>query len=203
MNVDERWAKHNKKLNSISNDISFLKHPYFKRFIIMPLKRNTEMCLREIDILLNNFNFNDKINVLEVGAGFGNFCRLMHNKCNINNYTILDTPSMIRFSSSFLNHHNIKCNFITSENYENVFNLKFDLFVSNICISETPEEYRENLLENVFPNCKNLYMIDGCKEEYNIWLKNKIKKHFNDVSINPISYEICLQKHQNLYIGKN
>src|SRR5690606_11790145 len=145
------------------------------------------------------------MSVLEVGAGFGNFCKLLYETTKPKSYTILDTRSMIRFSRAYLAHHNVPCSFVESENIENLHGYKFDLFISNICLSETPDDYRQMIIDNIWPNCKRLFVIDGCRTtkegRYNEWLGWQVKNHFPVSVIQDMPYSICKQKHQSLYIG--
>ena len=209
--LDDRWKEHDINIKNIASDtIDFLNNPYFGIFVKMPLKKNTKMSKNEVKVLLKQFPKLKDIRVLEVGAGFGNFCRILSKKVKVSKYTILDISSMLRFSKTFLKHHNIKCNFVSIDDFEMLFDENFDLFVSNICLSETPREYRETFLNGVLPNCARLYIINADKRAhpdldggyFNAWLEETIRKFFNRVVIKPISYNICFQKYCNLYIGE-
>ncbi len=209
--LDDRWKNHDVNLKNISSDtIDFLNNPYFGIFVRMPLKTNTKMSKNEVKVLVKQFPKMKDISVLEVGAGFGNFCRILSKKVKVSKYTILDTNTMLRFSKTFLMYYNIECNFVSTNNFEMIFDEKFDLFISNICLSETPREYREVLLNNVLPNCARLYIINADKRahptldggHFNEWLEDTIRKYFKRVIIKPIPYNICYQKYCNLYIGE-
>ena len=204
--TDDRWNRHNQEIDNLPEDWRDLSRlSYFRQFVVWPLNKNTKVMQTEVDELLVRLKV-ENANVLEMGAGFGNFCRCFNNKTKLGSYSILDTPSMLRFSKSFLQHHKISCEFISVENYRSLFGRKFDLFVSNICISETPEDYRNDVLDNIWPNCKKLFVIDGDGRPgslFNDWLEVKVKNHFKKVIIEEMPYKKCRQKNQKLFIGES
>ena len=58
-----------------------------------------------------------------------------------------------------------------------------DLFISNYCISETPREYQNRVLEEIVPVAKNIFMLDGDKKsDYEQRLTKALKDNFNKVS---------------------
>ena len=201
---DDRWKKHNERLDKIKigEGLSFLEEPYLRKFLSWPIGRLASKVFFEIDRLKKEFNSNE-FEVLEVGAGIGYFCKTLSERKLVKNYTILDSKSMSRLSKAFLDHFKIPCNFISVEEYESLFDKKFDLFVSRLCISECPQDYREKLLENVLPNCKRLFMVDGCKQEYNDWLLETLNKHYSKVVVEKIPYKKIHQHNQSFYIGYN
>jgi len=210
--VDDRWKKHNNILDKIpSESLSFLKNPYFSKIITMPLKKNTKMCRRELKILLNHFKDLRNVNVLEVGAGFGNFCRVFCKKIKVSSYTILDTSIMLKFAKTFLSHHRVNCvNYVGIDKFKTLFDMKFNLFISITCMSETPKDYRTSLLNNIFPNCDRIFMIEADKRahpklnggHFNEWFEKTIRQYFSRVKIEEIPYEICYQKHSHIFTGE-
>jgi SAM-dependent methyltransferase len=203
--TDKRWDRHNQKIDAIPCDsIDFLKNKYFGKFVVMPFERNTKIMMNEIDLLIEHLPNLCNIKVLEVGAGFGNFCRLFQEKTKVIEYTILDTPSMLRFSKTFLGYYKTPCNFVETDKFKELLNSKFDLFVSNFCISETPAEYREQVLEDILPNCKYAFLIDGDGKnpKFDEWLENKLHKHFEKVCVQKIPKELCLQINQKVFVGE-
>lgn len=190
--------------------MNFLNNKIFYKFITLPLSKNTKACQNEIELMLKFFPNLSDIDVLEVGAGFGNFCRVLNSTIKIKSYTILDTESMQRFAKTFLRHFNINVTFVTTMEFKSLFSRKFDIFISNTCLSETPFSYRKDLLSNVLPYYKKIFVIDADrrahpyldKGKFNIWLEKTIKKHFSKVQIKRIPYKTCFQKFTLLYIGE-
>jgi len=180
--LTDTWTTYNKKLDDIKlesiSDIE--KSKVLGGCMILPLSLNTTLMNTEID-LLEKFIQIDNFSILELGAGFGNYCKVLHEKANIKKYTILDTPSMLRFSKFYLNAFNIPCTFIESDKYEEIGNETFDLFISNICLSEIPTEFLESLLAFVLPKCDKLAVIDDRNSPFRDWFLSFVDslKHFS------------------------
>jgi phospholipid N-methyltransferase len=123
--------------------------------------------------------------VLEVGPGTGNFALMLMRSFSIKEYTILDLKKNMGDSMRLLQENNLSGTFIESKNYKQTFNKSYDLFVSNMCLSEVPNYYREDIFNNVLPNCKNVFIIDGDVDQitYNNWLKESIAKYFKVINI--------------------
>lgn len=199
--VSDEWEEKNKELDELPCDYNFIiDNIYFKKFIISPFKMNTYIMHNEVTVLRSFINAWDK-NILEVGAGYGNFCRCLHDRVQVEDYTILDTKSMIRFSKSFLAHYDIPCTFVESDRYKDLFDKKFDLLVSNICLSELPVDYREDLLNGVLPNCDSVFIIDSGYVGFSSWLEQKITKFFTDVCFLEIPDLVSAQKNQRIFSG--
>jgi len=133
----------------------------------------------------------------------------------VDQYTILDTSTMLRFSCKFLEHFGYEnVEYIEAENFKKVFGRSYDLFVSFICLSETPHWYREKILSNTLPNTKSLFVIDGhgpyrknlSTEEntpgFNNWLTNTIRWNFPRFKKKRSLAKIHHQEFQYMFIGK-
>jgi len=140
--------------------------------------------------------------VLEVGPGTGKFAVQLINEHNIKKYTVLDIERNIMDSVNYINSKklNIDLSYIYAERCYEAFDKKFDLLVSNICIPETPKEYRRDLLNNIIPNCKSAMIIGqlkegrpvgGSGEDYERWIKGLFDKNFKTVKCNLTSYKNC------------
>lgn len=123
--------------------------------------------------------------VLEVGPGTGSYAGKLHDGYAIKQYTILDIESSINDSKSYLTGRGLDCEFVLSRDYEVLFNRKFDLFVSNLCLSETPSYYHTNIFNNILPNCERIMIIDGDDylEGYNDLLMEAVKSTFTKVDV--------------------
>ena len=83
---------------------------------------------------------------------------------------------------------------MTSQDYDILFNKNFDILISNVCLSETPDYYRENILNNILKNCKYTFIIDGdgYKVDYNKWLLDTVGKYFEKVTSIESGYAKCM-----------
>jgi len=200
--ISEKWEKHNKKIDLLSTNIDdFFDNNYFKEFTVWPFRYNTVVMHQEISLLFSHFDVKN-YSILEVGACFGNFCRCLCERTSVESYTILDTINMLRFSKTFLGVCNINTVFVESDLYTTLFDKKFDLLISNICISELPELYANDLLDNVLPNCKSVFIIDSAIKEFRVWLETKLIKYFDESSFYNIPDSLSLQTNQKLFLGR-
>lgn len=198
--MNDGWQKADEELKKLSlENLAFLNSSIIKRTIITPLSANTAMCEKEILAPLMKYHKNlDGCSILEVGAGYGNFCRIFHKVITPSKYTILDIDGMLRCSKAFLKHHNVPCEFIPVHHYKQL-NARFDLVVSTICLAETPSEYKKDLIRKVFVNCNRCLVTNhqddketekGLEEIYPSLLK-----------IPGIISTVGSQKNQTIYIG--
>lgn len=126
--------------------------------------------------------------VLEVGPGTGLFAKRMMERFDITSYSILDIETKIGDSMRMLD--GMGCDFFVSQDYASLFGRDFDLFVSNVCLPETPGYYRETLCEGVFPGCRSAFVIGGGAkgDPYNEWIKKVFGSHFKHVSVADTGY---------------
>ena len=151
---------------------------------------NTAMCLYQLRLMFTNLNY-DCYNktfapkTIEIGAGYGNLCRLFKCFFPITHYTIVDTPSMGRLSNHFLGQHKVSFEFWTNEQISQMAGIPFDLFISSFCLSETPKDYCDYVLYNIALNCNDIFIIDGGKgeEKFIDYLTNFLYANFDDVKI--------------------
>ncbi len=135
--------------------------------------------------------------VLEVGAGDGEFAFRTAQKHAVREYVILDLPENL---TGAVSRARLACDNVIGvpvEQNETLFQQEFDLFVSNICLPETPKTYREALLNNVIPHCKSAMVLgqlsgpwdpDG---SYEGWLTDLFRSVYSTVIIEPIQYADC------------
>jgi len=142
--------------------------------------------LRKVDI---NFT-----SVLEIGPGDGAFARQLIKERDITSYTFLDIPKGLDLlKKSFKD----TVNYVSCFDYEDLFDTKFDLFVSNICIPETPKNYRESLISNVLPNCKSAMILGQLEgpwdtdKDYKKFIMSNFNDNFENVLVSPINYCNC------------
>lgn len=135
-------------------------------------------------------------NVIEIGPGNGKFACLLSKKYSIKKYTLLDLERVVHHSETRMRKYNpevlIEVNF--AEEFEKCFFKKYDLLVSNVCIPETPKEYRRTLLNNLIPNCKSSIIIgqlDETGEGYKKWIINLFEENYDNVLCDLTDYKNC------------
>ena len=135
--------------------------------------------------------------VLEIGPGSGLFAEMLIESYDITDYTVLDLEKNIFHSVSRLINKKINLDYVFSQNYKDLFDRKFDILISNVVIPETPKEYREDLLNNVIPNCNSAFIIGQLigpwakGEEYKNWILNLFNSNFNNHHYELTPYKNC------------
>lgn len=130
--------------------------------------------------------------VLEVGPGTGQFAKMMFARFDISSYTVLDLEENISDSQMLLTEAGLECDAVVSQDYESLFDKQFDLFVSNVCLPETPDYYRVNLCSNVLPRCNFAFIIGGDDKNeadgYGKWIRDLFNCTFSQVAELPTGY---------------
>jgi len=130
-----------------------------------------------------------KGSVLEIGPGTGEFARRMFETYDITEYSILDLESHIDDSRRLLDSHNLKANYVFSQNYLQLADSDFTLFVSNVCLPEVPEYYRQDLVDKIFPHCEMAFVIGGNEfSNYNEWIQGEFWRFFENVTMGTTGY---------------
>lgn len=186
--IDDRWEKLCEQLDALDvNTMSWLDSPVVRRTITSPVVKNTHLRCDEIFQMKKAFGELENLSILEMGGGYGNCCKVMCDREMVSSYTLLDTPHMLRLAKRFLKEHNVSCNLVSCHDVESLYGAEFDLFIAATCMSETPQEYRNQIVENIWPNCKRLFVTNADQRahpdlddgNWDEWLENAINRHFN------------------------
>lgn len=116
---------------------------------------------------ISNWFHKDEINIIEIGGGYGGLCFYLKNIIsNFKiNYTIVDLPNANILQSMFLSKQEINCDLVSCFELNNLLNKKFDLVISNYCLSELSSENRKEYFNKV---------ICYCDKEFYVWNSNDL-----------------------------
>jgi hypothetical protein len=153
----------------------------------------SNVAVAEINLLRKNWRL-DGLSIIEIGGGYGAYCETFYNFAKVKDYTIVDTKSMLRFAKAYLKEKNIPCTFIDTEG--ELPNTQYDLLISNICISEIPEEHAKGMLAKLFKQVQKVAIIDTEMK----WLEDLIKENFDIAS--KMDCPECLQANHYIYRGE-
>jgi len=101
-------------------------------------------------------NFPVLSSVLEIGCGYGGLANEILNRISVS-YTVVENRLMLNQAKRFLGD---RAEYVAAAKIKNLRNREFTLFISNFCLSETPFEYREYVINNILKNCKKAFIID-------------------------------------------
>lgn len=123
-----------------------------------------------------------KIKIVEIGGGYGGLCLFIKKifKDYDVEYTIVDLPEPGILQKKYLSAVNQSSTRVVScFDIDTLANEKFDLVISNYCISEISEENKNQYFEKIIVNCdKKFFVWNYLTIESNsiIWKNLKVKK---------------------------
>ena len=150
----------------------------------------------------SKLNITEKINVVEIGAGYGGQSVILDKIINIENYLFVDLKEVNLLIDRFLN--NFKVNFNYSfKSLEDDFqdNFEFDLIISNYAFSELPRNLQNLALNKIINKSRSGYMIVNSHnlekafflKKYNFYTIDELK----EIISNLIVLEEKPQSHKN------
>lgn len=125
--------------------------------------------------------------ILEIGCGYGGLCSEILKRVSIS-YTVIDNEKMLKQAKKFLGE---EIEYIDATEIDSILNRKFDLLISNFCLTETPLEYLEYVLKNIIKNCQQILITDSEDE----LLEKYLKEYFT------ITKTVHGTKAQFMYVG--
>lgn len=99
--------------------------------------------------------------ILEIGCGYGGLAHEILKEKKVS-YTVVDNKIMLAQAKRLLGD---KIEYIEASFIETLHGRKFGLFISHWCLSETPAEYREYILEHIIKNCQKISVMDFQDEQ--------------------------------------
>lgn len=150
--------------NVIKNDLlgNSKKHKYkiYNEFVnISPSTLYYTKIWSDIILL---FGTTKKMNIVEIGGGYGGQCLVGKYFSDFASYTIYDLEEANLLQQKYLSKNNINnVSFFSSPTKNNNINkiLKYDLLISNYAFSELNRHIQEEYLNKVLLNSSNGYMI--------------------------------------------
>jgi len=105
-----------------------------------------------------NCKVEDMDTIFEFGGGYGRLCKLIHDLGFKGNYTIYDLTKFSELQKYYLEHFNIKINYMTSvEDLKDIKAYKDSLLIATWSLSEVPIRLRNLVLRQV--DTFNYYLI--------------------------------------------
>lgn len=128
-------------------------------------KRRYEERAKVIVELLNTGD-----SILEIGCGYGGLARETLKRKSVS-YTVVENEEMLILAKRFLGDG---VEYIDAAEIETLQGRKFDLFIADFCLTETPAEYRKYVFENIAKNCQRISILEN--DLFNI--EKDIRKYF-------------------------
>ena len=139
-------------------------------------------CFVALEILETFKNLRD-VNYIEIGAGYGGQCRILHSLVPMNSVTLFDLPIAMQLQERFLQHFSIEVS--KGDIRENFDIPPASLVVSNYAWCELDREHRNVYMEKVLNKCDKFYLT-----AYDIDVEGEFS-HFENIEIEKDFFNGC------------
>ena len=140
----------------------------------------------------HKLNIKNKVNIVEIGAGYGGQSLILDKLVDIGNYTFVDLNEVNRLIDKFVSNFdiNFSYNFLTLEDdFEN--HKQFDIVISNYAFSELPRNLQDLAIDKIIKKSKQGYMIinsDGLEnnffmKKYNFYKIEELKRIIPNIKV--------------------
>lgn len=149
--------------DNIGSPTQFTYHTPVGTFKISPTTLRYLHYALEFVQLAQKHKLTDNINILEIGGGYGGFCKILVDVCKhyditIGGYTIVDLEEPIELIERYLNDNNVECNVSVGSYLATEIPSKLDFVLSYYAFSEIPEHTRELYKTNIIKPSKHGYI---------------------------------------------
>jgi 6-pyruvoyl-tetrahydropterin synthase len=135
---------------------------------------NTLRYVKTLVDLETAFGSLDGFVVAELGVGYGGLCYVINSNNKLKDYVICDLPEVEQLAKKYLSKFNI--DFTNDRNKHK----KFDLFVSEFCLSEFNDEWLYKFYNDLIIKSDRIYLTMNMHEEdRKSKFLNKVKEDFN------------------------
>jgi putative sugar O-methyltransferase len=144
--------------------------------------------LRYIKILSDlesEFGTLDKLNICEIGVGYGGLCRIISSYFNVKTYTLVDLKPVLMLAQRYLDHYPLN----TTLNYKTMNELpknNYDLVISNYAFTELRREIQDVYLEKVLLSATKGYITynEINPKDFNSYTKEELIKIIPTIRVN-------------------
>lgn len=116
--------------------------------------------------MIELFDTLDNLDIVEIGAGYGGQCKIIHDYCKPRSYTIVDLPEAGKLAKKYLKYFGI--NSVKFKTPDSIFNEKYSLCISNYAFAEFDRKYQDFYAENIIKKSDKGYMVCNFFGKYTI-----------------------------------
>ena len=154
-----------------------------KLMTIGDLNKVSPSSLRYLSIAVDinrifKYKANQKLNIIEIGCGYGGQSIALSKLNNIKNYTYVDLKEVNQLIGKYVSMNKVSFNYQTKTLFDD-FEDNYDLVISNYAFSELPRELQQLAYTKILSKSKNGYMINNSfyfSKKYKFFDKNKLKQ---------------------------
>jgi hypothetical protein len=97
------------------------------------------------------------LNIVQIGAGFGGMCKILHDIASFKSYTIVDLPEQLALAKKYLERLGIDN--VTYLTPEELVHTECDLVISDRSFSEFNRSYQARFIEKIFIRSHSGYIL--------------------------------------------
>jgi hypothetical protein len=131
-----------------------------------PISSVTVRYIKILGDLLELFGDLKEMDIVEIGAGYGGQCKIIHDYCKPKSYTIIDLHEANKLSEKYLRHFGIKD--VKCKTPDDVLKESYSLCISNYAFAEFDRQYQDLYAEKVISKSDRGYMICNFFGKYRI-----------------------------------
>ena len=123
------------------------------------------------------YEAHQKLNIIEIGCGYGGQSIALSKLNTIKNYTYVDLKEVNQLIEKYISKNKVSFNYQTKTIFDE-FEDNYDLIISNYAFSELPRKLQKIAYTKILSKSKNGYMINNSfyfSKKYKFFDKNKLK----------------------------
>lgn len=124
---------------------------YFKELGIS-ISPTTLRYIKVLADLVSLFGSLDKMNIIEIGGGYGGQCKIINSIYNLASYTLVDLPEVLSLNRKYLNDN------VILRNTDDPLEVHYDLCISNYAFTETERKYQIFYADKIIKNSDRGYI---------------------------------------------
>ncbi len=98
------------------------------------------------------------LNVVQIGAGYGGLCRILHECATLGSYTLIDLPEQLALAKKYLERLDVNnVIFLTPDQLPE--RQTFDLAISDMSFSEFNCSYQEHFFKKILSNARSGFLL--------------------------------------------
>jgi hypothetical protein len=98
------------------------------------------------------------LHVVQIGAGYGGLCGILHHCANLGSYTLVDLPEQLALAQKYLERLDVKnVTYLTPD--ELTQKQTFDLVISDMSFSEFNRSYQELFFKKILSNVQSGFLL--------------------------------------------
>lgn len=116
----------------------------------------TARYIKILSDLIKMFGTLNKMNIVEIGCGYGGQCKIIYDYFKPKSYTLIDLPEALLVAERFLRFFRVNPNFRQMDDESEI---KYDLCISNYAFSELDRQYQDFYNEKIVKHSARGFMI--------------------------------------------